>query len=417
MPNRHIFRNVGCIDGPDLQFRSGVDIVIEDGIITEVAVGAAHGDGEDASGLVAVPGLINAHTHLGDAALAGRGNGIDPDSLLWPPDGLRHQWMAEVGRAHVVAGMRDAAKSMLAAGTVAFADFREQGVDGVRQIREALDGLPLLSIVFGRFGTFPMHTDSALRANADGLTQAQLREIDAVLEIADGFSPLWANDTTDRGLAEISERVRAKSGRLATHAGETPQYRALSMLRAGSGDVERVTEYVKPDFIVHMTAATPAEFRILADNDIPVVMCPRTQAALGNGIPPMLMALDCGVTVVLGTDNAMVTSPDMLAEMTFYSRALRAENGSALRPTAVQMLATTTTAAARTLGISATHGHIDIGRPATFFFLDMSTPRLRHFVDPVVALVTAAESGDVVSTYIDGSLVHSLLRRGGELSQ
>jgi len=408
--NRRALRNVGCIFGPGLEFRPGVDIVIEDGLVTEVGAGAARDIGDDASDLVAVPGLINAHTHLGDAALAGRGNGIDPDALLWPPDGLRHVWMADVGREAVVAGMRDAARSMLAAGTVAFADFREGGVDGVGQIREALDGLPLHAIIFGRFGSFPLHSASALLQNSDGITEEQLCEIDTVLDVAEGFSPLWANDTTDRGLAQIADRVRARSGRLATHAGETPKYRTLSMSRTGAGDVQRIARYVKPDFIVHMTAATPAEFRVLADDDIPVVMCPRTQASLGNGIPPMLTALDCGVTVALGTDNAMVSSPDMLAEMTFFSRALRAEARNARRPTAAEMLATTTTAAAQALGISSTHGHIGLGRPATFFLLDMSSPRLRHFLDPVVALVTAAESGDVAATFVDGALAHALPR-------
>ena len=43
-------------------FRS--DIMIEDGIIRKIAPGL-HGDIEkDCSGLTAIPGLINAHTHL-----------------------------------------------------------------------------------------------------------------------------------------------------------------------------------------------------------------------------------------------------------------------------------------------------------------------------------------------------------------
>lgn len=402
MMRRLILRDCGCIEGRTLEFRAGVDIVIEDGTVIDIGPGLAHGEGVDARGLVAVPGLINAHTHLGDAALAGRGLGIAPESLLWPPDGLRHQWMAEVGRDAVVTGMRRAMQSMLAAGTVAFADFREQGADGVTQLREAMAGLPIRGIAFGRFGSFPIQGAPELQTNTAGLTDAQLAEIDVVLDVAEGFSPLWANDATDRALEQIAQRVRARHGRLATHAGETPEYRRISAERTGIGDVERIMRHVRPDFIVHMTAGTPDEFHLLAEHDTPAVMCPRTQAILGNGIPPITLARDAGVTVALGTDNAMLTPPDMLAEMTFYSRAIRAVTGEVSRPSAREMLATTTTAAAETLGLSDTHGQISVGRPATIFLVDMTSPRLQSFNDPIAALVTAAESGDVVATYVDG---------------
>lgn len=402
MTDRLVLRHCGCLEGSGLVWRPDVDIVVEDGAIAAIGAGIGGDEGIDATGLVAVPGLINAHTHLGDAALAGRGMGIAPDDLLWPPDGYRHRWMAQLDPDALVLGMRRALQAMLAAGTVAFADFREQGVAGAQQLRQAMVGLPITGLIYGRFARFPVQSDAELLANSAGLDVIRLSEIDAVLGVADGFSPLWANDATDAALEQIAQRVRERGGRLATHAGETPRYRELSLQRAGLGDVERVVRYIKPDFIVHMTAATDEEFEILAAHSTPAVMCPRTQAILGNGIPPITTALAHGVSVALGTDNAMLSSPDMLAELRFSTRAIRGSTREVTRPSAREMLATVTTGAAEALGLSATHGRIAVGRPATFFLLDMTTPRLASFSDPIAAIVTAAEAADVAATYVDG---------------
>lgn len=412
MTDRKILRNCGCVVGAGLEVRTGVDVVIEDGLISDIVPAAARDEGIDCTGMLVVPGLINAHTHLGDSVAAGRGFGVAPGELLWQPHGRRHHWMAEAGPDAVVEALHDAALTMLGAGTVAFADFREGGLDGVAQLHRAMDGLPITAVVFGRYHTFPVHPADELEANAAGLSEARLAEIDAVVKAAGGFSPLWANDTTDTGLRQTAERVRAHGGRLATHAGETDEYRTLSRQRTGAGDIERIIQHLSPDFVVHMTAGTPEEFRLLAEAGIPAVMCPRTQAVLGHGVPPMALALAQGVTVALGTDNAMLSQPDMLAEMSFFSRASRAVSRQVAEPTARQMLAATTTAAADALGLSDRLGHLDVGRPATLFLVDMGSPRLRHFTDPLVALVTDAGAGDVVATLVDGRLAAGSFPRG-----
>src|SRR5699024_22785 len=213
-------------------------------------------DGVDATGFIAVPWLINCHTHIGDAAFYGSAFGIDPSELLWPPDGYRHRWMSEARPRTVERGIVSALGIMAQSGTVMFADFREQGIAGTRLLRKIVAALPIDAIIYGRHERFPLHTERALRANTEGLNTSQRDDIGAMVEIADGFSPLWANDTTDIGLAETARIVRAHGGRLATHAAETPSYRAISRERTGEGDIERIINHLMPDFVVHLTSAT-----------------------------------------------------------------------------------------------------------------------------------------------------------------
>ena len=410
MPDRSIFRGCSAVVSPDLQLRRDLDIVVENGIIADIRPSEGLDDGFPAADLVAFPGLINCHTHLGDAAFADKGFGMEPQSLLWPPDGARHHWMAEANRSLLIDAMRMSARLMLASGTVAFADFREQGEPGVAALHDAVRDMPIEAVVLGRPATFPLHNDRELAENAGGLDERTLAEVTAILKGGDGFSLVWANDTTDMGLRQVRALCEEHNARLAIHAGATPRYRELSLARTGKSDVARVVEFLHPDFVVHMTAATPEEFAILAAAHTPVVMCARTQAALGQGIPPMTTALEQGATVALGTDNAMISSPDLLAELNFFSRALRGVTGDPLTPTPHQLLAAVTKDAARMLRVEDRLGWIDIGREATFFLLDMSTPNLRYSSDPITALVTRATSGDIRTVLVRGDVVSGSLR-------
>jgi cytosine/adenosine deaminase-related metal-dependent hydrolase len=48
--------------------------------------------------------------------------------------------------------------------------------------------------------------------------------------------------------------------------------------------------------------------------DLPVVVCPRSNMFFGM-VPPLARMVKAGVTVALGTDNAMIHQPDLFVEM------------------------------------------------------------------------------------------------------
>lgn len=315
--------------------------------------------------------------------------------------------MSDAGPRTVERGIASALGIMAQSGTVLFADFREQGIAGARLLRDIVEPLPIDALIYGRHERFPLHTEHELRVNTEGLNASRRDDIGAMLEIADGFSPLWANDTTDVGLAETARIVRAHGGRLATHAAESPSYRSISRERTGAGDIERIINHLMPDFVVHLTSATRDEMDLVAAAGIPAVMCPCTQAALGIGIPPLNVALHQGLMVGLGTDNAMLTMPDLLEEMAFYFRALRGVTRQTKAPLATQILRAATVDAARVLDISATHGHLAAGRPAHLFLLDASSPLVRYADSPVAGVVCGASRADVGLTLAHGQIAYA----------
>lgn len=410
----YVLAGAQVVAGEDLELVESGFVRVEDGVIVEVGEGAPSPGPAvvDVRGHLVMPGMINCHTHLGDAAVKELNAGVPSDvNLLWQPDGLRHVRMAELDRATRVAAMRSAVRHALATGTVALADFREGGVEGVHELRDATEGLPVRCIAFARHTRFPLHTDEELMANTVGLSQEQMAEVRAGLRVAEGFSPLWANDTTDRGLAQLSRLVREQGKLLATHAGETPRYRQISMSRTGRSDVARVVDHLKPDFVVHMTAATPEELDLAADADLPLVMCARTQAGLGYGLPPFLDAVRRGLRVGLGTDNAMISSPDLLAELEFLSRALRSATGDPAPVDARRLLAAVTIDAARILKLDAQLGSLDVGKAASMVVLDLRSDNLVGTVNPIASIVDRAGAADVRAVLINGKVVHGKLSR------
>lgn len=412
-PHAYVLTGATLIAGDDLEVVHDGYLGVADGRISAIGSGPAPtdlGPQVQLSGLLLMPGLINAHTHLGDAVVKELNAGVPAGvNLLWQPDGLRHVRMAEAGRTARVAALRRALRRAVATGTVALADFREGGIEGVRELREASSGLPLRALAFARLNRYPMHGAAALRDNAGGLSDEQADEIRAALAVADGFSPLWANDTTDAGLREIAGLVRAASGLLATHAGETPDYREISLARTGRTDVARIVAELKPDFVVHMTSASDAELDQAGGAGLPIVMCARTQAALGYGLPPFVAARQRGIRVGLGTDNAMVSSPDLLAELEYVSRAVRSNASDPVALPARDLLAAATIDGARILGIDNDLGSLVVGKEATVVVVDLESDNLNGTVDPVASIVDRAAADDVRAVLVRGQVAHGCL--------
>ncbi|HEY9477857.1 MAG TPA: amidohydrolase family protein, partial [Microbacteriaceae bacterium] len=179
LTDEYVLAGGDVVAGDDLALLSPGYVLVRDGQIAAVGEGPppAGPPVVDTTGLLLIPGLINCHTHIEDAALKelafGVPNGVN---LLFEPDGRRHVRMAQLPRADFIAGMRRAALHMLATGTVAVADYKTGGVAGVAALREACDGLALRCLIFAGHSVFPVQSDQVLAENREALSDEQLAE-------------------------------------------------------------------------------------------------------------------------------------------------------------------------------------------------------------------------------------------------
>lgn len=410
------FLGATIIVGSEMNVLEDAHLVIDEGRIVAVGAGPAAaalevdtGKVVDARGLLLSPAFVNAHTHIGDIVAKEAGLGLPSWDVVMPPDGVKIKVLRDAADDDLVSAINDAVKVMLGSGTTTFADFREGGAHGAELLRRACEGTGIRSMAFGRHGTHPPHSEADLEANRGGLAPGLLEELDQMLETMPGWGVPLGFDVTDQGLRETAEAVRARGKLLATHCVETDRYRQICLRRFGAGDVERVVEFLKPDHIVHMTSGNDAEFDLVAGAGIPVVVAPRMQSVMGIGLPPIDKMFAAGVTVALGSDNGMLASPNLLKEMEFISRAMRATRHDPTFPTPVQLLQMATINGAKALRLEDEIGSLAVRKRADVVVFDKRSANLRPLRDPVASLVHRAEPGDIKCVLSDGKVVHGSL--------
>ncbi|HNX18104.1 MAG TPA: amidohydrolase family protein [Methanoregula sp.] len=319
-----------------------VDIVIENGVITQIEENAKAPD------IWICPAFFDAHTHLGDTVAMDCRDGGDLVSMVTPPDGLKHRILAATPHQKLVEAMRGSISGMVNSGTFGCADFREGSRAGVHALKKAAEGLDFLPVIFGREGG---------ESDADGLGISSTRDVSGVEQ-------------------QVSAAKKAGK-RIAFHAGERDKE-----------DIDAALSF-EPDLLIHMTHATKKQLRECAEKEIPIAVCPRSNWTLGvtqsARHPPLSQMLDLGCTVILGTDNVMFVPPDMFSEMAFTATVYR------LDP--------------KTVLISAVAGSQFTGSPffirkgtrAAFFTLDPTHSALAFSHDPVTSIIKRAPLNTIMN--------------------
>jgi cytosine/adenosine deaminase-related metal-dependent hydrolase len=387
--------NTSLLLGRELEYVEQGYIEIENGIIRRTAAGTYKGPGKNlaANGFIVVPGFINAHTHIADSIGKDIAAGQQLDARVHPVFGAKKKILEKSLPEHLKTFIRNSAILMMKKGIVAFADFREDGLEGIRLLKEAVEGLPIKCITLGRINYYSSPTDTA------GLPPEKGEQTKQVLEHSDGLGLSGANENTDAALAQYRQFAGKKL--IAIHAAESKETANFSKMHTGRSEVDRIMQHLKPDFVVHMTAATENEMSLVAKSGTGVVICPRANGVLGAGIPKVAQMLRQGCLVAVGTDNVMLNSPDILRELDYAWKASRATEGEMLR--AQELLKMVTINASQILRLNT--GCIEAGRAADLVFIDKKHADLYPMHDPYAAVVHRLSQNSISAVMIDGRFV------------
>lgn len=353
----------------------------------------------EADARVVIPGLYNGHTHMGDSALPDGATGLTLEQAFFRPAGYKYRELAkltpETHLPHLEAHLRYMART----GTVCHLDFREQGPAGAELLRAASVNTGVESIILNQFNESPF-AESVLRANPPGaaLPPTHRAELERMLAVADGFSESTMNDLTDAAWSEIRALTSERKKLRAIHCLENAGYRELSLATTGRGDLARAIELYDPHLVVHLTVADADEIALLVRAGKTAALNPRANANLGLPLPPVAALLRAGANLLLGTDNGMLNSPNLLAELDFTYKLAKSQFGDALSPDPAAILRMATSNIRPVLG-GDHHGALEVGLPATFVVLDFTKPHLRHSRHIVASVVTRVTPDDVLATY------------------
>jgi len=240
-----------------------------------------------AQGLI-LPTCINAHTHLGDSFIRFKHLKLPSNvkDLVAPPAGLKHRLLKEASEQEILEGIRMSLGEITTSGTSCFCDFRESGLIGIFQLKKAMKNSDIDSVVLSRPSQMIYEKE----------------ELDKLLQNSDGIGLSSISDWEPSEIEKIAKYVRKKKKLFALHASE--------VIRE---DIDRILD-LHPNLLVHMIAATKADLDRVNDANIPIVLCPRSYMffRLKNNLKLMKKT---GVSILLGTDNAMINTPDVIQEV------------------------------------------------------------------------------------------------------
>jgi cytosine/adenosine deaminase-related metal-dependent hydrolase len=325
---------------------------VEEGVITEFGEGIKKN--AQKKGII-IPTLVNAHTHIGDAVIQNEIEG-GIEEVVAPPNGLKHRVLRETAEEAMLKSMKSVADMMLHSGIAHFCDFREGGLEGINLLKNALSDSPIYPRVFGR---------------PKGLNYVK-EEIEEILKVADGIGLSAVSDWPEDDIKKVAFHTKSRKKSFALHASERIRE-----------DIDFILD-LEPDFLIHMNKATESDLKLCAESNVPIILCPRSEIFFGH-VPDIPKMLNSKVTLALGTDNAMLNSPDsLLREMEFAYKIARLKGGCLAKDVLDMVLINSRKVLNVGDDICLTQG-----KQASFILFELSKK------DPAYALVNGACAGDI----------------------
>ncbi|ATZ60835.2 MAG: amidohydrolase family protein [Methanosarcinales archaeon Met12] len=379
-----IIYNARILYGADFELIRGY-IKVEDGLISEVGEGDIRGD-MDAENCIIMPGLINAHVHLLDSIAKESGAGMTLDELVRPPNGYKQKILRSTPKAKLVAAARGAVREMISNGITYFCEFSNDPVLSKQANKEAK--------IY--YEPTMVQVDDDVATNKPG--PSIVDDVHGRAMECDGIGLSGVGEFSDATLEKIADLGLP----LALHAAEHMPSQQRSLALTGKTEVERAVK-LNPDFLVHVTNPLEDDVRHIVKKNIPIVCCPRCNALLGVGVPPIMDFLEKGVLVALGTDNVMLNSPDLFREMEFLSRIISHVHKDSGTISAKDILRMVTLNPAKILGLDS--GLILEGKRADLLFLRPHR-NMSPLGDAVSAIVHRADARNVWRVMCRGRTIY-----------
>jgi cytosine/adenosine deaminase-related metal-dependent hydrolase len=379
------------VDGPPIE---GGLVRFENGVIEAVEQGRAERHYPDA---VILPGFVNAHSHLEYAVYAGFGDGLEFGPWIALHIDRKQRLDRDAMAAVALLGVADSLRS----GITTTADYAYDGVAAAAAQRLGLRAIVYLE-VFARD-----------QADAEGQYRAKRERLEPSPLVQIGVSPhapytcsldvyRWCLSLGVPVGTHLAES--ANENEWLEHGSGPLSLNPARVAPTGSRAVATLAPVLGPELLcAHCVEVDEDEIRLLADRDVPVAHCPRSNALLGCGVAPLSRLRAAGVRVGLGTDSpASAPSFDMFEELRCAIYAARAaeKRPEALR--AADALRLATIDSARALRLDAEVGTLTPGKRADLTAVSLAGSPYHPVEDPAAAVVFGGSPERVLETIVDG---------------
>ena len=385
------------VDGPPIE---GGLVRYEAGAVVEVTQGRAKHHHADAA---IVPGFVNAHSHLEYAMYAGFGDG----QAFGPWIATHVERKNRLERTDMVAIARLGVLESLRAGIATTADYSFSGAAATAAAELGLRAIVYLEV----FALDPavaerQFEDKRARVKENGFEESELVRLGV-----SPHAPYSCSLDTYRWCLSLGIPVGTHLAESANEnewlehgSGPLQGIAPILVPPTGKRAVASLEPVLGPDLLcAHCVEVNEAEIALLAERNVPVVHCPRSNALLGCGIAPVAELRAADVRVGLGTDSpASTPSFDMFEEMrtAIYMARARTKRPEALLATDALRMATLD--AARALRMEDQVGTLTPGKRADLTVVSLAGSPYHPVEDPAAAVVFGGSPERVLETIVDG---------------
>lgn len=396
---------------PDFSTLSGVTICVDGGrilkIIADWQTEEVSGREEiPGAGKLAMPGMIDGHTHASQQLL--RGSVIDELPMVWSR--ILVPFESNLTPEENYAGALLFCVENLKAGITTFADAGGPHMEAVAQaaLETGIRGCITRSMMDAGDLAMRETTAQALERN-EALYRAYHNQGNGRIRIWFGLRQAMTSTPA------LAEAVAARSKELKTgvhiHLAEHLDEISHCLRNYKMRPAEWYDSFglLGPNLIAaHSVRLSDAEVKLVSERGANPVHCPR--ANLGNhGFSKTPLFLVFGANVGLGSDGATTGRLDMFENMRLLKSAVQARYGVEINdPLALPVLETlrmATINGARAVMQADDLGSLEVGKKADIVLINIKNTNFSPTAHLAKTIVTNAGSGDVNDVIVDGKLL------------
>ena len=378
------------------------DILINNQIIEEIGsitYDAAEVEIIDGKDCVALPGLINCHTHAAMTLLRGYADDMELmpwlEQKIWPRE-------AKLTSDSIYWGSMLANLEMIKSGTTTFADMYFFMEDVAKATLES--GMRAV-LSRGMIG-FGDRGEKALEESRQFIQAWQNQGQGRITCILGPHAPYTC---PPEYLIKVMELANELKVGIHIHLAETKKEFTDIRKQYDKTPIDHVNSLGLLDLPViaaHCVHLTEDDVDILKEKGVGVAHNPSSNMKLASGMAPVPHLLEVGINVGLGTDGAASNNNlNMWEEMHIAALLHKVSWGDPTLLPAFQVLKMGTVLGANALGIGNQIGTLEVGKKADIILVDLNQPHLcpQHAV--VANLIYSAQASDVKTVIIDGQIV------------
>ncbi|MDH5449385.1 MAG: amidohydrolase [Candidatus Bathyarchaeota archaeon] len=355
----------------------------------------------DAQGKVAIPGLINCHTHL--AMTLFRGIAEDQPLRTWLTDTI---WPleAKLQPKDVYSGALLGCLEMIKTGTTTLADmyYHED------QVAQAVEKAGLRAVLTQgtieigdpRIGEKTLKNSISFATKYHGYADGR---------VTTRLGPHAVYTCSQELLAKVRETASKLNLGIQIHLAESKEMMKQIRKEHNLGEVELLKKigFLGSDVLAaHCIHLIKKEMKLLAMHNVKVAHNPVANMKLAQGTAKIKDLRDLGIVVGLGTDGpASNNTLDMFETMKVAALLQKLHYQDPTVLPAYTVLKMATIEAAKALGIENSIGSIEIGKKADILLIDFKTPHLTPLHNVYANIVYSAHGSDVHTVIANGKIL------------